>query len=472
MNSSRGRSCAQRSRSSSVRPRSSGPISPRSARDVIPRALAQLERRLEVARAALAERQVAHRAAASRRLASRRRGSPRAPADARAGRARPRRARRPARPSSRRRAAPGAPCPASCQVVGARREPGREAAQPHAEHRGDRLVLAHVHEHAERAVAERLRLLAGERGGDVARPRAGPGGSRAGRSAGRAPCAAWPGRAPPRRRRSPRRSSWPVTRIVASVSMRRPGRAAGRARFTTPGVRTPAVQHTSAGRDALAGRQRGAPVVHASRASCRCGSPCRGARSSRAANSARLSGISGMIRSLRLDQDPARADDAAARVAVDHVAHVVLQLGECPRRPRSRRRRRRRSGTRAAASSSGIDSAISRFSSARLRSAIGVGEVLEAERVLGEAGHRQHARDRAERDDQLVVVERLVAPVERAHVDLVARRVRARSRGRAEVRPLELLAQRHHHVARLERAGRGARQQRRVEQEVHVARRA
>ena len=38
----------------------------------------------------------------------------------------------------------------------------------------------------------------------------------------------------------------------------------------------------------------------------------------------------------------------------------------------------------------------------------------------------------------------------------------------AQVGPLELLAQRHDDVARLERAGRGAGQQRRVEHEVDV----
>ena len=32
-----------------------------------------------------------------------------------------------------------------------------------------------------------------------------------------------------------------------------------------------------------------------------------------------------------------------------------------------------------------------------------VGEALEADRVLGEPGHRQHPRDRAEREQQLVV---------------------------------------------------------------------
>ena len=64
------------------------------------------------------------------------------------------------------------------------------------------------------------------------------------------------------------------------------------------------------------------------RAACRCGSPCPRPRSSRVANSASSAGISCITRSVGLDQDPAGAVEAAARVAVDHVGHVVLELGD------------------------------------------------------------------------------------------------------------------------------------------------
>ena len=58
------------------------------------------------------------------------------------------------------------------QVVGAGQEPGGEAAPLDAERLGDRLLVAHVHEHAERLVGERLRAPGTERGGHVARHRA------------------------------------------------------------------------------------------------------------------------------------------------------------------------------------------------------------------------------------------------------------------------------------------------------------
>jgi hypothetical protein len=77
---------------------------------------------------------------------------------------------------------------------------------------------------------------------------------------------------------------------------------------------------------------------------------------------------------------------------------------------------------------------------------------LEADRVLREPGDRQRARGRAERDDELVVVRVSLAPSGE-------RIVTSRSRGSApstlrelEVACLQLLAQRHDDVARLQRA--------------------
>ncbi len=56
------------------------------------------------------------------------------------------------------------------QVVGARREPGREAAEPDPDHRGHGPIAPHVHEHAERPVVE----LAHARRARSRRPRCRP----------------------------------------------------------------------------------------------------------------------------------------------------------------------------------------------------------------------------------------------------------------------------------------------------------
>jgi hypothetical protein len=97
-----------------------------------------------------------------------------------------------------------------------------------------------------------------------------------------------------------------------------------------------------------------------------------------------------------------------------------------------------------------------------------VRQVLEAEGVARQTRDRQDARDGADGDQELVVAERLVAAVERAHVDLAQAGVGAGEPREVEVRPFELLADRHHHVARLEGARGRAGQERRVEQEVDV----
>ena len=92
-------------------------------------------------------------------------------------------------------------------------------------------------------------------------------------------------------------------------------------------------------------------------------------------------------------------------------------------------------------------------------------EVLEAEAVLGQAGNRQSARDRAEREDGL-----LVADFERAGLGLhrcrTAGRVERRQLSEEQLRMGAHQAQRHHDMARLERARGRLRQERREEHEV------
>ena len=98
-----------------------------------------------------------------------------------------------------------------------------------------------------------------------------------------------------------------------------------------------------------------------------------------------------------------------------------------------------------------------------------LGQRLEADAVLGETGHRQRAADRAHGDDQVVVDELLGLALERFDLQAVSLRCRAGDAAEAQVDAVrELLAQRHDDVARLQRARRGARQQRRVEHEVDV----
>ena len=97
-----------------------------------------------------------------------------------------------------------------------------------------------------------------------------------------------------------------------------------------------------------------------------------------------------------------------------------------------------------------------------------VGEALEADRVAVEAGDRQRARDRADRNQELVVAQGLDLALVRPQGDRSGRRVVARDRPEAQVGALEDVAQRRDHVPGLERAGRRLGQKRRVEHEVHV----
>src|SRR3954452_21858814 len=54
------------------------------------------------------------------------------------------------------------------EVVGPRREPGREAGEPHSQHHGDGLLAPEVHEHAERLVTELAEPPVSQRRRDVA----------------------------------------------------------------------------------------------------------------------------------------------------------------------------------------------------------------------------------------------------------------------------------------------------------------
>jgi len=89
-------------------------------------------------------------------------------------------------------------------------------------------------------------------------------------------------------------------------------------------------------------------------------------------------------------------------------------------------------------------------------------------RELRQAGDREAARDRPERDDQLVVHQLAPLALGGRHEHALARRIRAGDVREQQVGAVEVLAQRHHDVPRLERAGGGPGQQRRVEHEVDV----
>ena len=306
--------------------------------------------------------------------------------------------------------------PGIMQVVGPGGEPGREAAQAQPEDRRHGLVLAHVHEHAERLVAERPRprrppsaaatLLAHD---------AGPAGWRAGRSAGTALGGALAGSgtaaaSPMAQTLSPALHPQRARRSRSG----RPARAAGRARSTTPGG-----LHAGGPADAcrvgiaLAGRTAPRCARPCARAACRCGSRSRG-RAARAWRTRRGSrGISGMIRSC--------ASTRIQRVPVERGSAGSGRSGRprspgarrCPRRPRSPRptNTKVRYSRRSSASSS--DSAISRLRSARLRSAIASASVLKPSPCSARPGTGSTRETEPSGDDQLVVAKRLVAPVER-----------------------------------------------------------
>ena len=97
-----------------------------------------------------------------------------------------------------------------------------------------------------------------------------------------------------------------------------------------------------------------------------------------------------------------------------------------------------------------------------------VGQALEPDRVLVEAGNGQRARDRADGDEELVVADLLVLALVRRERQRAGLGVVGGDRAEAQVRALQDVAQRRDDVARLQRPGRRLRQERRVEHEVDV----
>ena len=176
-----------------------------------------------------------------------------------------------------------------------------------------------------------------------------------------------------------------------------------------------------------------------------------------------------MIRSLRLDQHPAHALRAAARIQLDRLRGEVLQLGEPLDARVAGADEHEAEVLGRAARGSSRDSAMSRQLRTWLRSAVASESDFKPDRVLGQTGDRQRPRDRAERDDQLVVVELELLAVDAARTPSVAcGGVGAGDAPDHELGPAQLRAQRDDHVARVERRPGGARQQRRVEHEVGV----
>ena len=223
--------------------------------------------------------------------------------------------------------------------------------------------------------------------------------------------------------------SWPFTRSVGSTSIRPlVRRAAGRARARAAAARRPAVQQTvRVGMRSPGGERRGV-LLHGVEA--RAGADLDSA-------AAQLGG--GELGQARadlghdpvepLDQDPARAVDPAARIAVDHVGDHVLQLGD----PLDARVARADEHERQVLAP--LLRVVDRLGDLQVQQrAVAqrdrLGQRLEADRVLGEPGDGQRARHRAEREHELVVAQ--CAPRGRRACTSGARS--ARGRGRAPSR--------------------------------------
>jgi hypothetical protein len=97
-----------------------------------------------------------------------------------------------------------------------------------------------------------------------------------------------------------------------------------------------------------------------------------------------------------------------------------------------------------------------------------VGEALEPDRVLDQARHRQHPRDRAHRQQQLVVGQLLGFAVLGPQRHRLRLRVVADDRAESQIGPLQDVAQRRHHVPRLQGSCRRLWQEWRVEREVRL----
>jgi hypothetical protein len=96
-------------------------------------------------------------------------------------------------------------------------------------------------------------------------------------------------------------------------------------------------------------------------------------------------------------------------------------------------------------------------------------DALKPDGGVGEPGDRQVPRDGPERDDQLVVREHQLIPLDRAAPERPAVGIASHNPGDQELGVIQLLAQRHGHVLWIQRTARHCRQQRRVEKEVRLA---
>src|SRR3954451_1874701 len=166
-------------------------------------------------------------------------------------------------------------------------------------------------------------------------------------------------------------------------------------------------------------------------------------------------------------EHPALLDFPEARVVAERVADEV---GELRQRLDARIARSHEDEREVAPGNLGIDDRIRRLELAKnvVPERDCVGEVLETQRVFGEARNREGAGDGAERDDEVLVFEldaarlRLDIDLPRAFVDLC-------DLAEDEVGVRAHHPERNDDVARLEGARSGFRQRRRVEHEVLAA---
>ena len=312
-------------------------------------------------------------------------------------------------------------------------------------------------------------------------PPAGPGGSRAGRSADTAG-RAWRRRGRPRSRRSPTRRYRARTLAPAcgvgrrrravldahrAIDDTRPSRSSGRPSLATAGLGlTPAVHTTRAGRDRLAAGELRRAVAHLVQ---RGGGADLDAAPAQLAFGEAGEALGHLLHDpvAGLGEHPAHPLQATAGVQLDRLGGEVLQLGE-PLDAGVSGPDEHEAEVLGAQSGSSSDSAMSRQLSTWLRSAVasdsdfspiacsarpGIGSVRETEpsattggRSAGRAARRRSA----------------------APPSVAALGVGAGHTSDHEVGAAQLRAQRDDHVARVERAPGGTREQRRVEQEVGV----
>ena len=168
-----------------------------------------------------------------------------------------------------------------------------------------------------------------------------------------------------------------------------------------------------------------------------------------------------------LDQDPAHAVQAGARVTLDRIGGEVLKLGE-------------RLQPRVAAAHEDVGE--ERLAAGRVLGGVRplerldhvvpepdrVGQALEADRMLVETRNGQRPRDRSDGDEELVVADLLVLALMVRERQRPSFGIVGGDRTEAEVRAPQDVAQRRDDVPRLQHAGRRLRQERRVEHEVDV----